>query len=92
MTLQLLPIQCFLDYSFIDYPVLDYPVVFSKPCVQHDWIIEEALYIVLTVLLVSLSLALQCFLASNDTAMTLYVNEMFMPVRTTWILFADELY
>ena len=39
--------------------------------------------IVLTVLLVCLSLALQCFLTSNDTAMTLYVNDMFIPVRTT---------
>ena len=50
------------------------------------------IYIVLTVLLVCLSLALQCFLTSNDTAINLYVNEMFIPVRTTWFLFADVLY
>ena len=48
------------------------------------------LYIVLTVLLVWFSLALQCFLTSNDTAMTLYVNEMFIPVRTKWFLFDDD--
>ena len=31
--------------GYFYYPVIfDYPVVFSKPCVQHDRIIEEALY------------------------------------------------